>query len=282
MAGSFGALDPNANWGNVPQQQYTQFANGAPLPTQNWGTPDAAGAYDGWEKYYGGQAAADKSAADRAAIAAASGGGGWGGGGGGASFGAGYNPGAPAAPGGGSGGGGISTGGNPYLQQQGADITKLMTDNFNNNIMPGMNFAGMASGNTGSSRQGILQNQALSGFNRDLGSTLNNLYANNWQQDQSRMVGSRDTNRSLDLQQAQVGSNMFQQGVQGAQGLGAGVFGLGSQQQQAPWNVLNQAQGVYQPWSGLGTSQNQQSGGGLQGILGGLLAGGQLYNAWSK
>jgi hypothetical protein len=56
--------------------------------------------------------------------------------------------------------------------------------------------------------------------------------------------------------------------------LGANLYGMGL---QGPWNTLNSAAGTYSPFTGFGTSsQTGQQGGGLQGAVGGALAGGSL------
>lgn len=96
------------------------------------------------------------------------------------------------------------------------------------------------------------------------------------------MVGSRDTNRGLDLQQQGLGASMFGQGVSGQASLGQGMFNTGQQQQQAPWNTINAAGGAYSPFTGLGSSSTQtsQQGGGTAGAIGGLLSGLQLGNQY--
>ncbi|HMW22345.1 MAG TPA: hypothetical protein PKC59_02825 [Burkholderiaceae bacterium] len=86
--------------------------------------------------------------------------------------------------------------------------------------------------------------------------------------------------RGQDLQQLGLGANLFNQGNQGLQGQGQGLWGIGQQQQMSSWLPYQQFGSLLGPFSGLGGQQSQtQPGGSAWGnALGGALTAGQLWN----
>lgn len=192
---------------------------------------------------------------------------------------------------------------NPNVQAQADAITNQVSNNFNRNIAPGLRYAAGSAGQTGGSRQGVLEANALRDMNQTLGNSLAGLYGNAYQFDvnsamqnqgmQNQLglglgnlaLGQNSANqgfygqqRGQDMQQVQLGANLLGQSNQGLAGIGSGLYGIGTQYQNAPWNTINQAVSGYSPFTGLGgtTTQGQNTGGGIQGLLGGLLGGAQL------
>lgn len=169
---------------------------------------------------------------------------------------------------------------NPYLQDQANWLRQDAQNNYDRVTAPQIRYGAAAGGGYGGSRMGVMEANAQNDMNRGVNSAIAGLLGNNWQQDQSRQVNSRDSNRNMDLSQAALGASLYGQGMQGQQGLNAGAYGVGQTQQQAPWQTIGAAGGAYSPFTGLGSSSTQtsQQGGGLQGALGGLLGGAQLAN----
>ena len=89
-------------------------------------------------------------------------------------------------------------------------------------------------------------------------------------------------NRGQDLAQTQLGASLLNMGNTGMLSQGQGLYGLGQTQQQAPWNVVNAGNAGFGQWSGYGTTTSANQGSGLQGALGGAMAGGQLGNLWGN
>lgn len=207
-------------------------------------------------------------------------------GGGGASFGGAPAPVAPSAPdmfaGGsssfnpatgtsfasGAGGPGLSGQGsmpqNPYLPAIAGDITRRTTDMMNAGIRQARG-AGIMAGGFGGSAQGIMEGKAISGAADNLAGQLSGLYGSAWNQDQSRDLqrygmdqGFYQGQRAQDLQQAGLGASLLGQG-------------LGMQ-----WSPLQNASGMYSPYTGLGVTSTSGQGGGWQGLLGGALGAAQL------
>jgi hypothetical protein len=212
---------------------------------------------------------------------------------------------------------------NPYLDQQAQGIRNQVNDNLQQTILPGIGSGAMAAGQYGGSRQGIAQGLAIGQSNKYLSDALSNLYggaqqqANQLQAGAAGQLSAQDAemarqqaqiaaqqamqtqnlgfqnqwqnqnfytnNRGLDLQQAGLGANLFNQGLQGSLGLGQGISNIGQQQFQAPWQSLGDYSNLINPYTGLGGSQTSTSsqGGGVTGALGGFLAGSQLYNTLS-
>lgn len=180
---------------------------------------------------------------------------------------------------------------NPYLQDQSNAITRTVTDNLQQTILPAINSQAVANGGYGGSRQGIAQGLAIGQTNQGLASALANLQSQGYQADQSYNLGlgalglqnqQQNLNfytqqRGLDQSGAQLGANLYSLGNQGVLGQGQGLYNLGTTQQQAPWTAVQNAGNVFSQFSGLGGSQSQtQSGNVLGGAIGGGLAGAQI------
>lgn len=85
--------------------------------------------------------------------------------------------------------------------------------------------------------------------------------------------------RGQDLQSLGLGANLYGQGTQGLLGQGQGLYNIGTTQQQAPWQALQNYAQLLQPFSGLNQTQTQTQPGGstLGGALGGALTAAQLW-----
>ncbi len=83
-----------------------------------------------------------------------------------------------------------------------------------------------------------------------------------------------------DLQGVTAGANLYNSGNQGNLGIGQGQYNLGQTSMNAPANAISQYNSMISPYTGFGqsTTQTGSSGGGLQGIAGGALAGAQIGN----
>lgn len=213
------------------------------------------------------------------------------------------SPGAPSSigrPGGPSAGFGAPSGGglvqdvnvnqyqqNPYLSQMGDVLTNRVTDNLQRNIMPGIRSNAVAAGGFGGSRQGVVEANAMKDANQTISDALTGAYFQDFTNQMNRNLQQYGQNqnfysnqRGQDLQQTQLGANLFNMGNQGFLSQGQGIYGLGTTQQQAPWQVINNGNAGFGQWSGYGTTT--QAGGGAQGALGGALAGGQLGSLWGR
>lgn len=217
----------------------------------------------------------------------------------------------PASQGGATGGGlvqGVNVNQynqNPYLSQMGDVLTNRVTDNLNRNIMPGIRSNAVMAGGFGGSRQGVVEANAMKDANQGISDALTGAYFQDFTNQMNRnlqqygqnqgfalgvgnlALGNLNANnnfystqRGQDLQQTQLGANLFNMGNQGFLSQGQGIYGLGSQQQQAPWQVINNGNAGFGQWSGYGTTTSANQGGGGMGAVGGALAGGQLGNLW--
>lgn len=176
---------------------------------------------------------------------------------------------------------------NPYLSQMGNVLTNRVTDNLNRNIMPGIRSNAVMAGGFGGSRQGVVEANAMKDANQGISDALTGAYFQDFTNQMNRNLAQYGQNqnfysnqRGQDLQQTQLGANLFNMGNQGFLSQGQGIYGLGSQQQQAPWQVVNNGNAGFGQWSGYGTTTSANQGGGAQGVLGGALAGGQLGSLW--
>ena len=157
-------------------------------------------------------------------------------------------------------------GGNPYVDMQGGAIARRMNDNLTRNVLPQIDQGAMAAGQFGGSRQGVVQANALKDMNLGLGDSLSNLYGNDWTNQQNRNLSRYGMDQNFYTQQrgqdqsgAVVGANLYDRGMQGQ------------------WSPMQNASQVYSPYSGIGSStQNQQQGGGWTGAAGGAMGAAQL------
>lgn len=211
----------------------------------------------------------------------------------------GASPGATPGTGGASAGGASSGSGlvqgvnvnqyqqNPYLSQMGDVLTNRVSDNLQRQIMPGIRSNAVAAGGFGGSRQGVVEANAMKDANQTISDALTGAYFQDFTNQMNRNLAQYGQNqnffsnqRGQDLQQLALGANLFQQGNQGWLSQGQGMLGLGQTQQQAPWQVINNANAGLGQWSGYGTTTSANQGGGAQGALGGAMAGGQLGKLW--
>lgn len=176
---------------------------------------------------------------------------------------------------------------NPYLSQMGTVLTNRVVDNLNRNVMPGIRSNAVAAGGFGGSRQGVVEANAMKDANQTISDALTGAYFQDFTNQMNRNLAQYGQNqnffsnqRGQDLQQLALGANLFQQGNQGWLSQGQGLLGLGQTQQQAPWQVINNANAGLGQWSGYGTTTSANQGGGAQGALGGAMAGGQLGKLW--
>ncbi len=173
---------------------------------------------------------------------------------------------------GGGMGGGMPTGpgrnpftDNPFYSSMAGDIARRTQQSLGQSLN-GIQSNAIGVGGLGGSRQGVAQGQAISGAMDNMSGQLAALGGGMWNSDQNR-----------DLQRYQGDQNFYTaqrgQDYQGI-GLGADLMSRGLQQQWAP---INNANGVYNQYTGLGTTTgSQQSGGGWGGAIGGALGAGQF------
>lgn len=89
--------------------------------------------------------------------------------------------------------------------------------------------------------------------------------------------------RGQDLQAIGLGANLTGQGNSGMVGQGQGVTNIGNTQQNAPWQVINNANSVMNPYAAQGQGATQtQNGSMFGGAVGGALAGAQLAKLWGN
>lgn len=85
--------------------------------------------------------------------------------------------------------------------------------------------------------------------------------------------------RGQDLQQMGLGSQLMNQGNLGLQQGGQGLYNVGQQQQQAPWQALQQYSQLLSPFTGYGQTQSQTTPGASKwgSALGGAMTLAQLW-----
>jgi hypothetical protein len=167
---------------------------------------------------------------------------------------------------------------NPWLPKMGQAITSQVTDNLQQNILPSIRSGAQSVGGFGGSRQGIAEGRAISGTNQALSNSLAGMYGNAYGQDQNFFTAQR----GQDLQQQQVGANLFGQGMMGLGQQGQGTYNAGLNQFNAGALPYQTFAGMLSPFTGLNSSQQTNLPGPSTGgsLLGGLLGGLQLYNLW--
>jgi hypothetical protein len=129
--------------------------------------------------------------------------------------------------------------------------------------------------------------QDASRFNSQLGqdwASRNDAMYQNWMGNQLQAMGMDQgfysTQRGQDLQQAGLGASLFGLGTQGMLDQGQGIYNLGLTAQQAPWQSLTGFANVSSPYTGFGSTTQNQSGSTAAGFAGGAILGNQLYNTW--
>ncbi|MDD0812977.1 hypothetical protein PSQ20_21760 [Curvibacter sp. RS43] len=135
------------------------------------------------------------------------------------------------------------SGANPYMKAQGDAMLNQLTTNFQRNVLPSIDSSAAASGNYGSSRQGVVQANAMDQFNQNASNSLANLYGSNYGQELSYNLGLGNLSN-----QAQANKNNFE----------LGMGGLANQYTIGMGNINNQAQANAINWGlGKGNLANQ-------------------------
>lgn len=127
---------------------------------------------------------------------------------------------------------------NPYLGQIADAATRESTRQFQTQIMPSINSGAAATGNVGSSRQGVAQGLAAQGLQQQQGDVLAQLYGNAFNQGaqerqgaQQLIYGAQGQNVQAQQSQQQINAAIQQaltgQSLSAAQ-IGAGLFGTGA------------------------------------------------------
>jgi hypothetical protein len=167
---------------------------------------------------------------------------------------------------------------NPWLKQAQQGITDQVTKNLTTNILPSIRSGAQAVGGFGGSRQGIAEGTAIGNTNQGLSNSLAQMGLNAYGQDQNFYTAQR----GQDLQQTQLGANMFGQGMMGLGQQGQGLYNAGQQQFNAGAMPYQTFAGMLSPFTGLNSSQQftQPGSSTAGGLLGGLLGGLQLGNLW--
>jgi hypothetical protein len=160
--------------------------------------------------------------------------------------------------------GAVNEASNPYLTGRADDMqrrTKELLDG--NNLAIQGNAVG--AGGLGGSRQGVAQGIAAGKAADYLQGNLANMYSTAYEGDSNRAlskygidINNYATQRGQDMQGATIGAGLLAQG------------------QQMPWNALNNMGGLLNQFKTTNTTNTQNSGGGMQGALGGLLGGAQF------
>jgi hypothetical protein len=70
---------------------------------------------------------------------------------------------------------------NPYVQQLAQRTNQRLAQDFNENVMPGINSGAIAAGQMGSSRHGIAQGKAMEGLANAMGDSTSRLYSDAYQ-----------------------------------------------------------------------------------------------------
>ena len=191
---------------------------------------------------------------------------------------------------------------NPYIGAYGQAITNQVTQNLQRNILPNISSSAMAAGGFGGSRQGVVEANALNDANQGLSNALAGAYSQDWNNQQGRNLqqygmdqsynlglGNLGLNaqnsqnnfytaqRGQDLQAAGLGASLSQMANQGYLNQGSGMYDVGTQYQNAPWNTMNQFNQAATPYTGYGaTSTVSQNSNPWAQALGGAIGGAQL------
>lgn len=164
------------------------------------------------------------------------------------------------------------------------NATQRMTQNFNEQVMPGINQGAMMAGQYGGSRQGVAQGIASRGLAQSIGDMQAGMYNNAFNTAQSNMYGTANAlnnqagqnaqfnsnlqlqNNAQQMQQAQqnlnnrvAGGNMLNGAVNGVNNAYNAANSAFDTSRNAPWSDLKNYQNVIQPISGLGNTAVQNT-----------------------
>lgn len=184
------------------------------------------------------------------------------------------------------------------------NATQRLTQNFNEQVMPGINQGAIMAGQYGGSRQGVAQGIASRGLAQSIGDMQSNMYNNAFNTAQGQMYGTANALNNQASQNAQFNSNLqlqnnAQQMQQAQNNLNNRVVGsnliTGGQNamntnfstanttydalRNSPWADLAQYQSVIQPLAGMGNTTSQTNPyytNQAAGILGGAMTGSQI------
>lgn len=185
--------------------------------------------------------------------------------------------GAPQIQYGGGGGGapGPSPAANPYMGGQ-VDYLRQQSDFALGQNLNGIRSNAVGVGGLGGSRQGVAQGIATGLANQGYLGSVSNMLGSDWTNQQNRDL----QNRGLDVQMRgqDIGwqNQTNQYGLQ-RDALDSQLVTNGINQSWAP--IIN-AGNLYSQLGGGSVTNSTNTGGGLQGLLGGALGGAQLYKAW--
>lgn len=175
---------------------------------------------------------------------------------------------------------------NPYLGDQVQSITRGFNRNLQENVLPGLRSRFIGSGGLGGSRQGIAEGLAAARSGEGLASAITNLYASDYENSQNRGLQGRiagmnaglqarsmDLNdqlqrlnsernfytsqRGQDLSQLGLAAGLLGQANQGFLNQGQGIYGIGQQEQNAPWQQLQNYSGLLAPYQQAGATNSQ-------------------------
>jgi hypothetical protein len=160
---------------------------------------------------------------------------------------------------------------NPYLNAQYQQGAQQLTDQFKNTVVPGLDNSFAASGRLGSGAYAQLRNQTEKGLAQGLGDLATNIYGGAYNTDRANQMSALNQWQGLGqnaIGNQVSGANLFGTGQQnlfsavgaapGAQNLNYDqlnrMYQAGTIQQQAPWQLYQNAAGII---GGLPGSQNQ-------------------------
>ena len=162
---------------------------------------------------------------------------------------------------------------NQYTQSLADSLAARSNQNLNQNVMPQINQGAQLAGQYGGTRQGVAQGVAAGNAQTGLDSAIAGLYVDAYGKDQNFYTQQRGQDQSG----MQLGANIYQMGNTGNLGIGAGQAALGQSYMNAPMTATQQYASVINPYMGVNGGTNYDANGnpvgGLQGALGGGLAG---------
>jgi hypothetical protein len=140
----------------------------------------------------------------------------------------------------------------------------------------------------------VVEANALNDANKQAANALTGMYYGDYNnamnrqlqkygQDQGYNLGMGNLqlgNRNADMNQMQLGANLFQQGNAGTLGQGQGMYNLGLTSQQAPWQAYQNFGNVAQPYTGFGSTTGTSADSPAAGFMGGAVGASQLYNIY--
>jgi hypothetical protein len=189
---------------------------------------------------------------------------------------------------------------NPYTQNLANQLAKTSNQNLSQNVMPQISQGAQLAGQYGGTRQGIAQGIAAGNAQTGVDLATSQLYNTAYGQDQNFYLGNQGQMQNFYTQQRgqdqsgmALGAQLYGTGNTGNLGIGAGQYALGQTYMNAPLTAAQNYAGIVNPYANLNGSSTtgggssststvtdsgnagQKVGGGLQGTLGGALAGWQ-------